>query len=89
MHIVVKVTDEHIRKGAKLSPCRCPIALAALDQLPEVTDVYVSPIHMRTTNRRQQRRHWKMSEAGKRFMLDFDNGRSVHACELKFDYFSF
>ena len=71
------VTQKHIDHGVRADSCGCPLALAALDDIPGIRTVSVGPsIILALTDSGSRRFHLPLEACA--FMRDFDTSHVVH-----------
>lgn len=79
--MLIKVTDEDIRLGVRDSPCKCPIARAAMRAF-RVKRVIMMTSRLRVYHSRDRCINMLVPDSAKDFVIAFDDGESVSPFEF-------
>lgn len=79
--MLIKVTQDHINKGARIDPTGCPVALAALAAGSNYANVGTNAIYFKEGSCLPS----LLPEEVRQFICDFDNNQEVQPFEFEID----
>lgn len=79
--MLIRVTQEHIKRGKQFSPLACPIALAAEEI--GLKNVAVDPDHLHYGPYTKERKHLPLPGVASCFIYNFDSGYPISPIEFE------